>query len=231
MKRTVLYLSLIVVFSLLVTACGATSAPATSIETAVPKVVETSTAEPTTAPTAEPAITPENAEMEPADKPEVVHSFDASRSELPEGIAIDKAGNIYVSLGPPLFVGGGFGEIWKISPDGTETILAQFDGGPPAAGLAVDASANLYYAYPSGEEDTQGVYRLTADGDTERLPGTEAIIVANGLAFDNDGNLYVSDSMLGAIWRIPPHQSLHPDCLVLPVPSPLIHDSGQRTCA
>ncbi len=142
--------------------------------------------------------------MEPADKPEVVNSFDASRSELPEGIAIDKAGNIYVSLGPPLFVGGGFGEIWKIWPDGTETVLAQFDGGPPAAGLAVDASANLYYAYPSDEEDTQGVYRLTADGDTERLPGTEAIILANGLAFDSDGNLYVSDSILGAIWRIPP---------------------------
>jgi len=152
----------------------------------------------------EPAIMPEIVETEPADKPEVVNLFDASRSELPEGIAIDKAGNIYVSLGPPLFAGGGFGEIWKISPDGTETTLAQFDGGPPAAGLAVDADANLYYAYPSGEEDTQGVYRLSADGDSERLPGTEAIILANGIAFDNDGNLYVGDSILGAIWRIPP---------------------------
>ncbi len=143
-------------------------------------------------------------EMEPADKVEVVELFDASRSELPEGIAIDKAGNIYVSLGPPLFVGGGFGEIWKISPDGTETTLAQFEGGPPAAGLAVDAAGTVYYAYPSDEEDTQGVYRLTADGDTERLPGTEVIILANGLAFDEQGNLYVSDSILGAIWRIPP---------------------------
>jgi sugar lactone lactonase YvrE/pimeloyl-ACP methyl ester carboxylesterase len=140
----------------------------------------------------------------------VVHSFDAARSELPEGIAIDMAGNIYVSLGPPLFVGGGFGEIWRISPDGTETTLAQFEGGPPAAGLAVDASANLYYAYPSGEEDTQGVYRLSANGDTERLPGTEAIVLANGLAFDNDGNLYVSDSVLGIIWRIPPGGSAEP---------------------
>ena len=128
----------------------------------------------------------------------------AIRSELAEGIAIDKAGNIYVSLGPPLFVGGGFGEICKIWPDGTETVLAQFDGGPPAAGLAVDADANLYYAYPSDDKDTQGVYRLTADGDTERLPGTEAIILANGIAFDNNGDLYVGDSILGAIWRIPP---------------------------
>jgi sugar lactone lactonase YvrE len=207
MNRTILYLLFIVVLSLFATACGATPTPETIVETAVSEVIETPTAEPTVTPTAEPTATPTaepTATMEPADKPEVVNSFDASRSELPEGIAIDKAGNIYVSLGPPLFVGGGFGEIWKISPDGTETTLAQFDGGPPAAGLAVDASANLYYAYPSGEEDTQGVYRLTADGDTERLPGTEAIILANGLAFDNDGNLYVSDSILGAIWRIPP---------------------------
>jgi sugar lactone lactonase YvrE len=145
--------------------------------------------------------------MEPAEIPEMVISFDASRSELPEGIAIDKEGNIYVSLGPPLFAGGGFGEIWKISPNGEKTTLAQFDGGPPAAGLAVDASGSLYYAYPSGKEETQGVYRLTADGDSERLPGTEAIILANGIAFDNDANLYVSDSIMGTIWRIPPGES------------------------
>ena len=176
MKRTILYLLLIVILSLFATACGAISAPEPTV---------TPTAEPTAAPTAEPTAT-----MEPADKPEAVTSFDASRSELPEGIAIDKAGNIYVSLGPPLFVGGGFGEIWRISPDGTETTLAQFDGGPPAAGLAVDADANLYYAYPSDDEDTQGVYRLTAGGDTERLPGTEAIILPNGIAFYIDGNLY-----------------------------------------
>ncbi len=114
MKRTILYLLFIVILSLLATACSTISA-----------------SEPTATPTAEPTAT-----MEPADKPEVVSSFDASRSELPEGIAIDTAGNIYVSLGPPLFVGGGFGEIWKISPDGTETTLAQFEGGRPAAGLA-----------------------------------------------------------------------------------------------
>jgi len=144
-----------------------------------------------------------NLTLESESEPEVVVPFDAENKELPEGIAIDKEGNIYVSLGPPGFVGGGLGEIWKISPDGATTTLAQFDNDLPAAGLAVDASGNVYYAYPSGEEETQGVYRLTPDGDSERLPGTEAIIVANGIAFDDDGNLYVGDSILG-IWRIPP---------------------------
>ncbi len=131
---------------------------------------------------------------------EVVKSFDGSLGELPEGLTIDKAGNSYVSLGLPGFAGGTSGEIWKISPDGTETVLVEFDV-PPAAGLAVDASGNVYYAHPTGDGST-GVYHLTSDGGTERLPGTETMIIPNGLAFDEQGNLYASDSIMGAIWRI-----------------------------
>jgi sugar lactone lactonase YvrE len=138
---------------------------------------------------------------------EVVRSFTdtETRRELPEGIAIDKAGNLYVSLGPPSFVGGGFGEIWKISPDGAETRLAAFPVGTGPAGLAVDAPGNVYFAYPTMPLDleTHGVYHLTGDGGKVRLPGSESIILPNGLAFDKQGNLYVSDSIMGAIWRIP----------------------------
>ena len=133
---------------------------------------------------------------------EVVKSFDGDNLELPEGIAIDKTGNMFVSLGLPGFAGGTSGEIWKISPDGTETVLVEFDV-PPAAGLAVDAPGNVYYAHPTGDSNTGGVYRLTSDGGTERLPGTENMFVPNGLAFDKQGDLYASDSIGGAIWRIP----------------------------
>ncbi len=132
---------------------------------------------------------------------EVVKAFDGSLGELPEGITIDKTGNMYVSLGLPGFAGGTSGEIWKIGTDGTETVLVEFDV-PPAAGLAVDAPGNVYYAHPSGDSTT-GVYRLTSDGGTERLPGTENMIVPNGVAFDKQGDLYASDSIMGAIWRIP----------------------------
>jgi sugar lactone lactonase YvrE len=61
----------------------------------------------------------------------------------------------------------------------------------------------VYYAHFSFNPDTQGVYRVTRDGATERLPGTEEMLFPNALAFDKVGNLYVSDSWLGAIWRIP----------------------------
>lgn len=190
MKHTIYYLPIIVVLSLLAAACSATLTP---------EPTATPTPEPTAIPTPEPTAT-----METANKLEVVKSFDASRNELPEGIVIDEAGNIYVSLGLPGFAGGTSGEIWKISPDGAETVLVEIDV-PPAAGLAVDALGNVYYAHPTNADDsTTGVYRLTSDGGTERLPGTENIVLPNGLAFDKQGNLYASDSIRGSIWRIPP---------------------------
>lgn len=132
---------------------------------------------------------------------EVMKSFNAANNEHPEGIAIDKTGNIYVSLGLPGFAGGNSGEIWRISPDGTEAVLLEFDV-PPAAGLAVDATGTLYYAHPANDSTT-GVYRLNSDGSTDRLRGSENMILPNGLAFDKQGNLYASDSIQGSIWRIP----------------------------
>jgi sugar lactone lactonase YvrE len=135
---------------------------------------------------------------------EAVKSFNAEGGELPEGITIDKAGNIYVSLGPPFFVGGGYGAVWKLSPDGTETTeLVEYPTGPAPAGLAVDASGNVVFVLGDPGGTVGGVYRVTSDGGTERLPGTEGVVVPNGIAFDKQNNLFVSDSVLGAIWRVP----------------------------
>jgi sugar lactone lactonase YvrE len=142
---------------------------------------------------------------------EVVRSFDAMLNELPEGLTIDKKGNIYVSLGPPFWFGPGDGQIRKISPDGTETVLADFPGGQGPAGVAVNARGDVYFAWPNPTNPaTNGVYRII-DGVAERLPGSENIVLANGLAFDKQGNLYVSDSALGSIWRIPRGASGEPE--------------------
>jgi sugar lactone lactonase YvrE len=128
-----------------------------------------------------------------------VVSFNPSWGEFPEGVAVDKTGNIFVGLGPP---GGGFGQIRKITPGGDQSTIAQLPSAP--AGLAVDAPGNLFYGRFTPDPGTRGVYRLNVDGSSERLPGSGNIVLPNGLAFDKVGNLYVTDSIPGIIWRIPP---------------------------
>lgn len=127
-----------------------------------------------------------------------VRLYDANEGEFPEGLAVDKVGNLYVSV-------SSLGQVWKIKPDGSETLLLTIPPvvGSMAFGLAVDAPGNVYAAF-AFNPDTQGVFRIDKSGAYERLPGTENILWANGLAFDNRGNLYVTDSIIGAIWRITP---------------------------
>src|ERR1700730_12706893 len=62
-----------------------------------------------------------------------VVTFDATQSEFPEGLAIDKEGNIYAAL---TFTG----RIWQMTPNGTQSILATLDVGSSGGlllGLAV----------------------------------------------------------------------------------------------
>lgn len=129
---------------------------------------------------------------------ETLVTFNPAAGEFPEGVAVDKVGNIYVSL-PPI------GEIRKITPGGSQSVLTTLPttGQFGPTGLAVDPSGNVYAADVTFDSATRGVYRIARDGTSERLPGTGAIVFANGLAFDQRGNLYVTDSILGAVWRIP----------------------------
>jgi sugar lactone lactonase YvrE len=116
--------------------------------------------------------------------------------EAPEGIALDKAGNIFVGMDLP-------GEIRKIAPDGTESLFYDFDM-EGVLGLAVDAPGNVYACLVTLDPNTRGVYLVSRDGTmAKQLDGTGAITFPNSLAFDKRGNLYVTDSVAGAIWRIP----------------------------
>lgn len=134
---------------------------------------------------------------------EVVESFDGTAQELPEGLALDHDGSIYVTMGYPFFYAPGDGWVKNIAPDGTKSTLAHFEGGQGPAGIVIDAGGDVYIARPNPmDPDSRGVWRLTADGASERLPGTEEILVANGLALDGAGHLYASDTALGVIWRV-----------------------------
>jgi sugar lactone lactonase YvrE len=133
----------------------------------------------------------------------VLVSFDESQGQNPEGIAVDRRGTIYVSVSP-------LGDVWRIPAGSDEPQpFAHVDGIVSGRdfgllGLAVDRWGDVYGAVQSADPAANGVWRFDADtGDATRLPGTADMGIPNGLAFDRQGNLFVTDSALGAIWVIP----------------------------
>lgn len=125
--------------------------------------------------------------------------------DSPEGIALDKHGNIYVS-NRRTDATGRVSEIRRITPDGAVSVFATLPSASPDAsgvlGLITDPSDNVYAAYVTQDPATHGVYRISRDGSVvERLAGSEAIIFPNALTFDARDNLYVTDSFGGAVWR------------------------------
>ena len=133
----------------------------------------------------------------------VVVPFDESKGQNPEGLAIGRTGTIFVSVSP-------LGDVWRIPPGSTQPQpFAHVNGITPGAdfgllGLAVDVFGNVYGAVQSANPAANGVWRFDRNTATAtRLPGTAAIGLPNGLAFDKQMNLYVTDSAQGAIWRIP----------------------------
>ena len=101
---------------------------------------------------------------------EVVVGYDSAVGEHPEGVAVDKRGDVFVSVTP-------LGQIRKYEPDGSEVLRVQLvppGSGLGLAGLAVDAPGNLYVAAITLSPATQGVYKVARDGSFTRLPGTGA---------------------------------------------------------
>jgi uncharacterized repeat protein (TIGR03803 family) len=78
----------------------------------------------------------------------------------------DKQGNLYgmTSVGGP----NGAGTVFKLAPDGTESVIYHFngaDGNLPMAGLLADAAGNFYGVTEIGGKYGAGnVFRVTPDG-------------------------------------------------------------------
>jgi uncharacterized repeat protein (TIGR03803 family) len=150
--------------------------------------------------------------LNPAGQLTVLHTFtgppDGATPLAP--LALDAAGNLYgtTELGGTGCRTYGCGTVFKLDPNGHETILYSFtgatDGGSPQAGVVLDAAGNLYGTTTNGGANltcalgnTTGcgvVFKLDQTGNQTVLytfPGGAAGAVPfAGLLRDPKGNLY-----------------------------------------
>ena len=129
------------------------------------------------------------------------------------GVILDGQGNLY---GTTAYGGGGqlcesgssngCGVVFKLTPDGTETILYAFSGGTdgaiPTAGLVRDAKGDLYGTTQHGGRGTGclgnpgcgTVFKITRSGTLKVLyrfrGGMDGANPVGGLMLDAAGNLY-----------------------------------------
>lgn len=144
----------------------------------------------------------------PPDAPqlEVIAAFNPAALETPESLAFDRDGNIYISLALT-------GEIRKIAPGGAQSTFILFPIGPPltfcgpffnaVTGITIDPQDDtLYASVVSCDLASRGVWRVTPDGTGEVLATLPLASIPNGIALRR-GFLYVADSSLPRIWRVP----------------------------
>jgi uncharacterized repeat protein (TIGR03803 family) len=143
-------------------------------------------------------------------------------------LIVDSSGNLYGTTN----LGGtkGVGTVFELRPNGatwTKTILHNFggarDGEFPSAGLAMDASGNLYGttegggAFGNGQNNVGGTaYKLAPRGGTwtETVihsfgSGTDGAVPRSNLTLDTSGNLYGTSTQggaktFGAVFKISP---------------------------
>ena len=119
---------------------------------------------------------------------------------------------------------GGCGTVFKVTPDGQESILYAFTGAPPregaspAAGLIADAEGNLYGTTYGGGKPGCGqptgcgtIFKVTPDGQESMLhvfEGGRAGHPNDRLLLDAQGNFYGTSYnggvKFGAVWKVSP---------------------------
>lgn len=115
----------------------------------------------------------------------------------PRGIAVDRAGNVYVGDIEP-------GSLHKISPrgDASPVTIAPFTA---AFGVAVDRSGGVYATDADGNE----VYTVTPTGAAAVAQGGSGSFGGpTSIAVDSKGNIYVTETANALVRKISPNGTL-----------------------
>ncbi|HTK79302.1 MAG TPA: choice-of-anchor tandem repeat GloVer-containing protein [Rhizomicrobium sp.] len=157
----------------------------------------------------------------PGHREKVVHAFTGGAGDGAQpsgGVIADRAGNLYgVTQGGGV---NGLGVVYKLAPDGTETLVHTFqgiccgiDGSFPIGDLTFDAAGNMYGATTNGGSpaDLGSVYEVKADGTELVLHGfaggADGSTPIGGAVIGKDGSLYGATytggaSNVGTVYRI-----------------------------
>src|SRR6202008_3853251 len=102
---------------------------------------------------------------------------------FPQGVAVDAAGNVYVTI----WNYGGQGTGLKLAPGATTQEVLPFTGIQQPMGVAVDAAGNVYVAdYKKNE-----VVKLPLGSNAQTVLSFPGLNGPNGVAVDAAGNVYV----------------------------------------
>lgn len=127
--------------------------------------------------------------------------LDVTLGQLPESITAGQDGYIYLAMA---------NQVWRVRPGGHDTprvfVTLPVDPSIFTAGLKFDERGNLY-AITSGFNpalDPSHVWQISRRGVIREYAHFDANGFPNDLAFDDDGNLYVTDATFGQIYKVPP---------------------------
>jgi len=150
------------------------------------------------------ASSPARAATWPVTHPRILAHLDLADGQTPEDLAVEPGGAVDVSLSEA-------SEVARVSAEGKIQILARLPQAgncpvfdlPITTGIVRLADGTLDVVDCDGTADT-GVWQIRAHHAPVQIARLPADAVPNDMALDpRTGYLYVADSLLGVVWRIP----------------------------
>ncbi len=120
--------------------------------------------------------------------------------KAPEGVAVDTAGNVYVTDDAGLT--SGINRVLKLPAGSSTQVQLPFTGLKDPGGVAVDTAGNVYVV-DAGNITHLRVLKLPVRSSTPvELPCSD-LTSPGGIAVDTAGNVYVSDYIGGQVLKLP----------------------------